>query len=366
MLNYRKKILFSAIVTIAAVLTSVLGSHVIYQRKITPPDGYVVSYKPSDKYGWELQNNWSTAFIRINSQGFREDGDIPQKKMEDIRIVVIGDSVGFGLGLRNGETIPDALENEYRKAGIHAEAVNMCVPGWGTIQYLRRWECEGIQYNPDKVLIVLCTNDPYDDYELRKNREDGISDLDIAITRTRSPIREQNNGFYRWFFEKHALGMYLSQQHRKKAFLAIEKQQSFKEDIPVRTYRTALDDFIRTLEKITNSVGKDSITYLIQAHENHVEKALGFSPNNFLLYNPEHEELFRYRTLQYFNENEIQYIDGLDALISFMKVHRGTHLRSLYGLYYPGMPDGIHYSREGSMALAEMIYQKWNLENYSD
>jgi lysophospholipase L1-like esterase len=35
-------------------------------------------------------------------------------------------------------------------------------------------------------------------------------------------------------------------------------------------------------------------------------------------------------------------------------------------LYYPGMPDGIHYSREGSMALAEMIYQKWNLENYSD
>jgi lysophospholipase L1-like esterase len=309
----------------------------------------------SENYGVDLPKNMDSGYIKTNSCGFRENGEISKKKTEDYRIVVLGDSVGFGLGLKNGETIPDMIEEAFQTKGINAEAINMCVPSWGTEQYLRRWEMEGVHYNPDKVLVVLCYNDPMDDFFLKKAGESGFSELDVGIMRTRSAISKKNSFLFRLIFEHFSPGVFITIKHYKS--LVNEQAEEIWSVVSTEKYEEVLKGFISTLKRITESIGTDKILYLVQAHENHVEKFLGVPHNNYPHYYPVQETLFREKTIEYFDTNNIDYIDGLESVIRWMRLYPNTSLRELYG-WFNNRPDGIHYSREGSKALAGSVIEK--------
>lgn len=68
--------------------------------------------------------------VRIDGHGLR--GDPLPSPGEVSRILMLGDSMVFGLGLEQGETIPSQLGDRLRARGVRAAVANGGVPGYGT------------------------------------------------------------------------------------------------------------------------------------------------------------------------------------------------------------------------------------------
>jgi len=95
-----------------------------------------------------------------NSQGFRgirEYGAVPPDNC--LRIVVQGDSVTLGLGVKDDETYSHVLEEMLGKDGISAEVINMGIPGFGTAEELIQFKEVAEKYKPDLVILGFFYND---------------------------------------------------------------------------------------------------------------------------------------------------------------------------------------------------------------
>ena len=93
--------------------------------------------------------------IRINARGLR-DRDIPYERSVPLRrVLCLGDSFTWGMGVEAEETWPKVLERTLPEL----EALNAGVNGWTTSQeflWLRR---EGLKYRPDAVVLGFHVND---------------------------------------------------------------------------------------------------------------------------------------------------------------------------------------------------------------
>lgn len=67
------------------------------------------------------------------------------------RLLVLGDSLVWGFGVAQGETVCDALSDFLPGA----EVVNLGVAGYGTGQELMLLQHEGLRYEPDHVVLVF-------------------------------------------------------------------------------------------------------------------------------------------------------------------------------------------------------------------
>jgi hypothetical protein len=119
----------------------------------------------------------------INDYGIR---DYPRtiKKPEGVfRILVLGDSIGFGYcslkhTLTIDQTFPHLLEQRlaaHSFPGISkVEVINLSVSGYNTLQETHFFKEKGIALSPDLVLIAYCLNDDQESasLELRKFKVD--------------------------------------------------------------------------------------------------------------------------------------------------------------------------------------------------
>jgi lysophospholipase L1-like esterase len=100
----------------------------------------------------------------VNRDGFRGP-DLPHEKAPGtFRIVVLGDSVTFGLGVPTEATFPArlgaALAAESGARGPRYDVLNLGVSGYGTAQEIRLLEAKGLAYEPDLVVLAYVVNDP--------------------------------------------------------------------------------------------------------------------------------------------------------------------------------------------------------------
>ena len=97
-----------------------------------------------------------------NSDGLR-DKIYPRGKPEGVyRIIVIGDSLAYGLRVPLGSTYAKRLEvklNEQTGRGRRYEVINMGVPGYRTIQTIARLEEKGLSYDPDMIIYGYWLDD---------------------------------------------------------------------------------------------------------------------------------------------------------------------------------------------------------------
>lgn len=93
-----------------------------------------------------------------NSDGFRDREFSVEKPEDTYRILVLGDSFTWGIGLDVDETIPKLLEQDLSEDGS-VEVINAAVPGHNTVQQLMDLRQKGIRYEPDLVLLVYNLND---------------------------------------------------------------------------------------------------------------------------------------------------------------------------------------------------------------
>ena len=97
-----------------------------------------------------------------NSQGLREDHEIPKRKNEgEIRLLFLGDSCTFGEHLPHTDSfvqgVEDTLRSSFPDVGI--ECINAGVPGYTVFQGWRFLETQGYEYEPDVVVLYFGWNE---------------------------------------------------------------------------------------------------------------------------------------------------------------------------------------------------------------
>jgi len=140
-----------------AAKKSVIQNNLLIHRKSTDPE-----------LVYELTPGASVTrdgiLYQMNPQGFRDDdfGKPAPKEDNELRIVVIGDSVAWGWGVEMGEAWPQQLEKALQASFLDRKIsiYNLAVNGYSTQQEVRTLESKGLVYEPDIVIVNYALNDP--------------------------------------------------------------------------------------------------------------------------------------------------------------------------------------------------------------
>ena len=118
-----------------------------------------------------------TTHIKINSDGFRDREFSVEKPNSTFRIIFLGDSFTFGIGIESNETFPKLLENKLNevKNGKSYEVMNFGVPGYNTLDEIQFFKDVGLKYNPNMVVVGFIDNDIDDNVEMWQRISEGIN-----------------------------------------------------------------------------------------------------------------------------------------------------------------------------------------------
>ena len=99
--------------------------------------------------------------VTVNSLGFRGAEVASPKPQGRLRIVIVGDSVTFGMGMGDAESFPAQLEHLLHEKfpGRDLDVVNLGVPGYDTRQEVTLLRRNLARLDPDVALVGFYTND---------------------------------------------------------------------------------------------------------------------------------------------------------------------------------------------------------------
>jgi lysophospholipase L1-like esterase len=141
------------------------------------PGGYA---RPSATLGWENKPSVTVDYgepefstlVRHNAFGFRSP-EIPLEKPDGVcRVLVLGDSFTYGVGVENEETFVARIE----ELDPRLQVINAGVNGYGTAQELLTLTEKGLEFEPDLVIVAFFWNDVANSYKRQVARfrlEDG-------------------------------------------------------------------------------------------------------------------------------------------------------------------------------------------------
>jgi len=130
---------------------------------LAPPQTSI--FAPNASRGWALvaraHDDWMGVPVAINEQGLRGPVRAIPKPAGVQRVLFLGDSVTFGFQLEDdGDTLPAQAEVSLRaKLTQDVEAINGGVGGYSPWQEVRLFVEEGLQYEPDVVVVNFVLND---------------------------------------------------------------------------------------------------------------------------------------------------------------------------------------------------------------
>jgi lysophospholipase L1-like esterase len=134
------------------------------------PDSYLRSADPDAVFSLKpgYRGFSEGAEVVINSQGLRDEEITVARPPETARILVLGDSVAFGPGVRAEETFPEQLEDMLNNmgGGRRYEVINAGVIGYNTVQERARLEQVGLHFDPHVVILTFVVNDLLDAFSI--------------------------------------------------------------------------------------------------------------------------------------------------------------------------------------------------------
>jgi lysophospholipase L1-like esterase len=95
----------------------------------------------------------------INDDGYRGKQRSMQKQPEVTRVIIIGDSFTYGMGVDLEDTYPQQLETFLNRNGGHYEVLNFGVIGYNMWQYNELLPRTALSYQPDIIILTLYQND---------------------------------------------------------------------------------------------------------------------------------------------------------------------------------------------------------------
>jgi hypothetical protein len=129
-----------------------------------PPRGEerIKYWSYDETLGWSHQPGQKGRFnhrdfsveVSINSSGQRDD-EYAVARSGKKRMLVLGDSFGWGFGVEHHQRFSELLEEEHPGW----EIINASVSGYGTDQQLLYLRDSGVSFNPDVVLLMFHESD---------------------------------------------------------------------------------------------------------------------------------------------------------------------------------------------------------------
>jgi lysophospholipase L1-like esterase len=134
---------------------------------------FTTIFERDDSLGWKLrpgaEDVWGGTRVRVNTKGLRGPEVAHEKPVGTRRLLFLGDSVTFGLGLEYEDTFPALVAARLGDAGgLPVEAVNAGVGGYSPWQQHLYLVEEGIRYAPDLVVVSFVLNDVTEKFDLAR------------------------------------------------------------------------------------------------------------------------------------------------------------------------------------------------------
>ena len=116
---------------------------------------------------WPNQQRWQlareekqpTVLMQLNGIGFRGLLLPKQHKQGVSRVLTLGDSYNFGLGVEDDETYPVQLGQVLEENGGGFEVMDISYPGWAPINEANAYRVLAREYKPDVVVLGFTFND---------------------------------------------------------------------------------------------------------------------------------------------------------------------------------------------------------------
>lgn len=125
-------------------------------------DQSVHRYSENRELVYELKPSFSTrnGFHTTNSHGMRDKEYATEKPHGVFRIAVLGDSIGFGLGLPREQVFDSLLEQRLNeRESPRYEILNFSVVGYNSSQEEILLREKVLSFDPDMVIVAVCLND---------------------------------------------------------------------------------------------------------------------------------------------------------------------------------------------------------------
>jgi len=97
--------------------------------------------------------------VTTDGAGFRDEEIPVEKRPGSTRIMMLGDSVLFGWGVKQDETVSARLKQAWRQAGHDVDVINTGVGNYNTIMEVEFFLTRGYRFKPDVVVLNYFIND---------------------------------------------------------------------------------------------------------------------------------------------------------------------------------------------------------------
>lgn len=302
-------------------------------------------YEPIHRYSenkeliYELvPNSYSTYWgvpVRINSYGTRGKEFSFKKENGKFRILVLGDSVTFGLKVEEEKLYTSLLEsklNGYAGKNIY-EVINAGVMGYAPVQEAYFLKEKGLDLNPDLVIIGFClSNDFYLPRIVNKSyTEETVNVIEVVDRRIYYVILPKSK-FSLWLME-----------HSKAYRLFNFKLESLLTNLG---FNFVKDDYYKEgLEKTRQAF---SLISEISREKKIPVLVVGFP---FDVDNRKRKELLTYNANLLNNLTREYNFNFLDMSETF---HTSNVPRK--DIWVDGWVNGIHFNYTGHLIISELIF----------
>lgn len=167
---YLREILFRVLITIISflfifsIIEIVLRSGIVesYSTIWISPDSYKIRQSIEKDLHTRAKKNENNGYFFFNDH-------IPtKKKITDKRIIVLGDSFVFGVGLTYGNSWPHKLDQLIKVSNSSVETLAWGTGGWSSKDQFTFFKNNGLEYDPDFLIIGFVDNDPEELMEFSK------------------------------------------------------------------------------------------------------------------------------------------------------------------------------------------------------
>jgi len=127
---------------------------------------YMDTLQLADGVGYRNQPNLRGTYwgapVAINSVGLRDEEVPLPRPADEFRILVMGDSWPFGIGVDHEQTFSNRLQeilNKKASPGMHARTIDMGVPSYNTEAELAQYQIIGSKLQANLVVLMFTLND---------------------------------------------------------------------------------------------------------------------------------------------------------------------------------------------------------------
>ncbi|MDD3558406.1 MAG: SGNH/GDSL hydrolase family protein [Melioribacteraceae bacterium] len=294
-------------------------------------------HRPNSTYTWGSE--YDNKLIKINSDGYHDDDFNEIKKVEEIRIFILGNSITMGHGVNKDETFSTQLEQFYDSCFVNV--FNLGVQGYSTMQELEVLK-RNIKFEPDIIFIGFCLNDITEPTYVNKNSGGTGYDYHQIYQISNSILGYLINetGFGKLLYRmKYSEELKNSKLNELKYVQALSKDPYFEKKIE-ESWKQNLES-IKKINVVTDSLSSDFFVLIF--------------PYTFQLFN---DDLKKPQNIlkSFLSHESISYLDFTDIFKNIIQkeIDSGANLNQSISKYYL---DEDHYTVTGHRVIAKHIKQ---------